>query len=266
MAKVILGQYYKADSLIHKLDPRVKLFGVFVYLILLFASNSVLTLGLCASFLVVCIVLSELPVSRLLKSVKGILYIMFISAFFVLFFTKGEIIWEWGIFTLSKEGINQAIKVCIRFLFIVISSGILTLTTTPNDLTDGMEKAFAPLNKLHFPVHDVAMIMSIAMRFVPILLDETDKIKKAQIARGADFDEGNIIERMRGMIPLIVPLVVSAMSRAVDLATAMESRCYRGGEGRTKFKPLVYKKVDYVAYAVIAMFILGVVLLRIFGF
>jgi len=252
---IMLGQYYQTESLIHRLDPRVKLFGTTILLISVFMIDSVVSLALVAAFLLATVLLTRVPVKRILKGLKGILFLLCISMLFTLLFTRGEAVFEWGIITVTKEGIRQAIRVFFCLSFVVMGSSILTLTTTPNDLTDGMEKAFGPLKKIKVPVHDIAMMISIAFRFIPILMEETDKIIVAQKARGAEFDEGGLLTKAKAMIPVIVPLIVSSINRALELATAMESRCYRGGEGRTKMKPLKYKRRDYVAYGVCLVFL-----------
>lgn len=261
---VTIGQYYQASSVIHRLDPRVKLFATLIFLITVFMTKSPIGFIIVTGFLTVAMVLSRVPLKYMLKGLKGIIVLLFISVLFTLFFTDGNVLWRFGIIKISEEGIKQSIIVFIRLLYIVVGSSIMTLTTTPNDLTDGMEKAFSPLKKIKVPVHDIAMMMSIAFRFIPILMEEADKIMKAQIARGADFNEGNIIKKAKGLIPLIVPLIVSAMNRAIELATAMESRCYHGGDGRTKMKPLVYKKTDMAAYAVCFVYLIMVIILKIF--
>ena len=184
---------------------------------------------------------------------------------FNLFLTPGEVIGRWWIFKVTREGIVQAVRMGIRLTYLVIGSSLMTLTTTPNKLTDAMESLFSPLKVFHAPVHEIAMMMSIALRFIPILMEETDKIMKAQIARGADFESGNFINRIRNMVPLLVPLFISAFRRANDLALAMEARCYHGGEGRTQMKPLHYEGRDYIAYILLAAFLAACIVLHIFG-
>lgn len=194
---------------------------------------------------------------------KAILFILLITVAFNLFLTPGEpVLTVWKL-RITKEGIGVAISMALRLSFLIIGSSVMTLTTTPNNLTDGLEKMLGPLKVIKVPVHEVAMMMSIALRFIPILLEETDKIMKAQIARGADFESGNIFKRAKALVPLLVPLFISAFRRANDLAMAMEARCYRGGDGRTKMKPLVYKKIDFIAYLVILVYLVGKVLLGV---
>lgn len=260
MRDITIGQYYQTESVIHKLDPRVKLFWTLMYIIGLFVAGNLAGYIISTTFLVVAIVLSRVPFKRLLGGLKSIMFVLIFSGMFTLFFTTGEhVIGEWWIFTLSVEGIFKAGEMVYRLMLLLVGSSIMTLTTTPTDIADGLEKAFSPLNYIKVPVHEISMMISIAFRFIPILMEETDKIMKAQKARGADFETGGIIKKAKGMIPLLVPLLISAIKRAMDLANAMEARCYRGGEGRTKMKPLKYKRADYVAYAVI--FVVFVVLI-----
>ena len=200
----------------------------------------------------VCMVkISKVPFRYMVKGMKSIVFLLLIAVFFNLFLTPGEPLFSFWKLTVTKEGVRLAAMMAIRLVFLIIGSSLMTLTTTPNNLTDGMEKLMSPLKRLHVPVHEVAMMMSIALRFIPILLEETDKIMKAQIARGADFESGNLIKKAKSLVPLLVPLFISAFRRANDLAMAMEARCYRGGEHRTKMKPLIYHKRDRLAYVVL---------------
>lgn len=190
---------------------------------------------------------------------------MVITMFFNMIFTPGETIFSFWIITITKEGVQMAVKISIRLVFLIIGASLMTLTTTPNQLTDGLERLLRPLNKLHVPVHDIAMMMSIALRFIPILLEETDKIMKAQIARGADFENGNLIQKVKNMVPLLVPLFISAFRRANDLAMAMEARCYHGGDQRTQMKPLHYEKRDHVTYMILALYLAVAIGFRVAG-
>ena len=252
MRDITIGQFYQADSIIHKLDPRVKLFWTLMYIIGLFVAGNVVGYTISTVFLVTVIVLSKIPFKRVLGGLKSIAFVLIFSGIFTLLFTGGEnVIGEWWIFTISVEGIIKALEMVFRLLLLLVGSSIMTLTTAPTDIADGLEKAFSPLRYIKVPVHEIAMMISIAFRFIPILVEETYKIMKAQKARGADFETGGIIKKAKGMIPLLVPLLISAIKRAMDLANAMEARCYRGGEGRTKMKPLQYKKADGVSYIVI---------------
>ncbi|MCU6698072.1 energy-coupling factor transporter transmembrane component T family protein [Laedolimicola ammoniilytica] len=261
---ITLGQYYPADSILHKLDPRVKLVTTIVFLIALFVADDWVGYLVATVFLVAVIKLSKVPFHFMVKGLKAIFFILLITMFFNLFLTPGDVvlvqIWKLKI---TDKGLHTAIFMAIRLIYLILGSSVMTLTTTPNDLTDGLEKLMSPLKKLHVPVHEVAMMMSIALRFIPILLEETDKIMKAQIARGADFENGNLIQKAKNLVPLLVPLFISAFRRANDLAMAMEARCYRGGEGRTKMKPLVYAKRDYYAYGVVALFMAAIIAVRV---
>lgn len=254
---ITIGQYYQAESVIHKLDPRVKLGGTLLYMISLFLFKNFLGYLAAALFLGMVIKLSKVPFTFMVKGMKAILLLLMISVVFNLFLTPGTpLVTIWKL-TITLEGVRTAVFLAIRLTFLIIGSSVMTLTTTPNNLTDGMEKMLGFLKVFKVPVHEVAMMMSIALRFIPILLEETDKIMKAQIARGADFESGNLIKRAKALVPLLVPLFISAFRRANDLAMAMEARCYRGGAGRTKMKPLVYKKRDFLAYLFLAVYLVG---------
>ena len=256
---ITIGQYYPAKSVLHRLDPRVKLVSTLLYLISLFLFKSIPGYIVATVFLVAVIRLSKVPFSYIVKGLKPIVMLLMITVLFNLFLTRdGEVLFHAWIFTISEGGLRTAVYMAIRLIYLIIGSSLMTFTTTPNELTDGIEKLLHPLNKIRVPVHEVAMMMSIALRFIPILLEETDKIMKAQIARGADLESGNIIQRAKNMIPILVPLFVSAFRRANDLAMAMEARCYRGGEGRTKMKPLKYQSRDHMAYIVVVAYVVAV--------
>ena len=261
---ITLGQYYQTESVIHKMDPRVKLGGTLLFIISLFFFKNYAGYVIAALFLGMVIRLSKVPFKFMVKGMKTIVMLMMITVVFNLFLTQGTplvTIWKLNI---TQEGPKMAISMAVRLTLLIIGSSVMTLTTTPNNLTDGMEKMMGPLKVFKVPVHEVAMMMSIALRFIPILLEETDKIMKAQIARGADFESGNIFKRAKAMVPLLVPLFISAFRRANDLAMAMEARCYRGGEGRTKMKPLVYHKRDYIAYGcIVAYMVVSIVVGRL---
>lgn len=261
---ITLGQYYPADSVLHKLDPRVKLVATITFLVALFLINNWVGYVVATLFLVSMIKLSKVPFKFMVRGLKAVIMILMITVVFNLFLTPGErvLVQIWKL-KITDTGLRTAVFMAIRLIYLIIGSSIMTLTTTPNDLTDGLESLMGPLKKLHVPVHEVAMMMSIALRFIPILLEETDKIMKAQIARGADFESGNIIQKAKNMVPLLVPLFISAFRRANDLAMAMEARCYHGGEGRTKMKPLVYARRDYMAYGVVLVFLAAIILVRI---
>ncbi len=254
---ITLGQYYPADSVLHRLDPRVKLVGTIVFIISLFAFGSVKSYILATAFLVLVIALSKVPFSFMTRGLKAIIMLMMITVLFNLFLTPGEPLVSFWKMTITKQGLKTGAYMAIRLIYLVLGSSVMTLTTTPNDLTDGMEKGLGFLKKVRVPVHEIAMMMSIALRFIPIIMEETDKIMKAQKARGADFESGNILERAKSLIPILVPLFISAFRRANDLAMAMEARGYHGGEGRTKMRPLQYHRCDGAAYLVLALYLAG---------
>lgn len=265
LREITIGQYYQTDSWIHRLDPRVKLFATIVYIIALFSFRGIAGFVWITLFLAGCIRLSRVPFSFMIKGLKTILVLMMITGLFNLFLTPGEVVyWKFGILKLTNEGIKNTVLMLIRLSYLILGTSILTLTTTPNQLTDGLEKSLSILKHVHVPVHEIAMMMSIALRFIPILVEETNKIMKAQTARGADFESGNLIQRVTNMVPLLVPLFVSAFRRADDLAMAMEARCYHGGEGRTKMKPLHYRREDRIAYVALFGFLVSVFLFRRF--
>ena len=252
---ITIGQYYPADSILHRLDPRVKFIGTFLFLISLFVADSFWGYVLATCFLAGIILLSKVPVKFMLKGLKPLFIILIITVLFNLFLIPGQELWSFGFLTVTVEGVKQAVKIGVRLIYLVIGSSVMTLTTTPNQLTDGLERILRPLNKIKVPVHEMSMMMSIALRFIPILMEETDKIMKAQIARGADFESGNLIQKAKSLVPLLVPLFISAFRRADDLAMAMEARCYHGGDNRTQMKPLVYQTRDYWAYAIALLYL-----------
>jgi len=253
---ITIGQYYPAKSILHRLDPRTKLVATLLYLISLFLFDGFAGYIVATVFLVSIIRLSKVPFKFIVKGLKPIIMLLMITVLFNLFLTRtGDVLFSFWIFTVTSGGLHTAVFMAMRLIYLILGSSLMTFTTTPNELTDGIEKLLGPLRKIHVPVHEIAMMMSIALRFIPILLEETDKIMKAQIARGADFESGNIIQRAKSMIPILVPLFVSAFRRANDLAMAMEARCYNGGEGRTKMKPLHYEQRDYIAYVVVIVYV-----------
>lgn len=259
---ITLGQYYPVDSVLHRMDPRTKLFGTMVFIISLFIANSISAYLVATLFLCVAIKVSRVPFKFMVRGLKAIIFLLLISVSFNLFLTQGEVLFQLGFLRITKEGVRIAGFMGIRLIYLVVGSSIMTLTTTPNELTDGLEKSLGFMKKVGAPIHEVSMMMSIALRFIPILVEETDKIMKAQMARGADFESGNLIQRAKNMIPLLVPLFISAFRRATDLAMAMEARCYRGGEGRTKMKPLHYAKRDAVTYLVYVLYLAAIVGIR----
>ncbi len=262
---ITLGQYYPAGSILHKLDPRVKLVGTMIFLIAVFSYRGIPGLVCITVCLAALIKLSKVPFSYMVKGLRAIVVLLALTCVFNLFLTPGEVVFSFWKITITKEGINLSFRMVLRLIYLILGTSLMTLTTTPNQLTDGLEQGLKPLNRIHVPVHELAMMMSIALRFIPILIEETDKIMKAQTARGANFDEGGLIKKAKSMVPLLVPLFISAFRRANDLALAMEARCYHGGEGRTKLHPLRYQTRDYVAYVLMLVFLAGVVALRFFS-
>ena len=262
---ITIGQYYPADSVIHKLDPRTKLVGTIGFIVSVFLFHTFVGYAVATIFLAGMILLSKVPVKFIFKGLKTIFMLLLITIFFNMILTPGEVVWKLGFIKITKEGLVLAGTMAIRLVYLVIGSSLMTLTTTPNQLTDGLEKSLRPLNKIHVPVHEIAMMMSIALRFIPILLEETDKIMKAQIARGADFENGNLIQKVKNMVPLLVPLFISAFRRANDLAMAMEARCYHGGDNRTQMKPLKYKKRDHIAYLILFAYLAVAIGFRVAG-
>ena len=254
---ITLGQYYQTESVIHRLDPRVKLAGTLLFIISLFFFRNFIGYLVAALFLALVIGLSHVPFRFMVKGMRAVVFLLLITVVFNLFLTPGEALVSIWKLTITKEGLATAVTMAVRLTMLIIGSSIMTLTTTPNNLTDGLEKGLRPLKLFKVPVHEVAMMMSIALRFIPILLEETDKIMKAQIARGADFESGNLIRRAKALVPLLVPLFISAFRSANDLAMAMEARCYRGGDGRTKMKPLIYKRRDGIAYICILVYLVA---------
>lgn len=261
---ITIGQYYPAKSCIHRLDPRVKIVCTLLFLISLFVQNSVLGYGMATLYLAFVIKASRVPLKFIVKGLKAIVVLLLFTVCMQLFLTKGgrELFHFW-IFHITENGLRIAVFMAVRLIYLIMGSSIMTFTTTPNGLTDGIESLLRPLNRFRVPVHEVAMMMSIALRFIPLLLEETDKIMKAQIARGADFESGNLIKKAKAMVPLLVPLFISAFRRANDLAMAMEARCYRGGEHRTKMKPLRYRAADRAAYCVLFLYFAGCVAIRV---
>lgn len=260
---ITIGQYYPSNSILHKIDPRTKIMGTILFIISLFIGNSVYVYAIATFFLAMLIKVSKVPLKFILKGLKPVFVILIFSIAINMFFTAGEPLITLGFLTITKEGVRQAVFMAIRLVYLIIGSSLMTFTTTPTALTDGLERIFAFLRVFKVPVHEVAMMMSIALRFIPILTEELDKIMKAQAARGADFNRGSLMDKMKALIPIMVPLFVSAIRRSNDLAMAMEARCYRGGTGRTKMKPLVYKQEDFIGYAVLAVYFVGIVAIRI---
>ncbi|HCO28838.1 MAG TPA: transporter [Lachnospiraceae bacterium] len=260
---ITIGQYYPSHSVLHRLDPRTKIMGTVFFIISLFIGNSILTYGVATLFLAIMIKISKVPLKFILKGLKPIIILLLFSVIINMLFTPGEAIVSIGFLHITKEGIRLAVFLAIRLVYLVIGSSLMTFTTTPTALTDGLERLFQFLKVVKVPVHEVAMMMAIALRFIPILTEELDKIMKAQAARGADFNRGTLKEKVHGLIPIMVPLFIAAIRRSNDLAMAMEARCYHGGEGRTRMKPLVYEKRDYISYLIVLAYFIGIIVLRI---
>lgn len=261
---ITIGQYYPTESTIHKMDPRFKILSSFAFIIALFLVDDFTQYIPVVSFLFLSIYVSRIPTSFIVKGLKPIIVIMIFAFGINMFFTKGEPLLTIWILTITKEGLRQAFFMVSRLMLLIMGTSLLTLTTIPIELTDGIENLLKPFAKLGFPAHELAMMMTIALRFIPTLLKETDKIMKAQMARGADFESGNIVKRAKSLIPLLVPLFVSAFRRADELAMAMESRCYRGGEGRTRLKLLRYTKLDIIGTMFTLFLFASIILMRIY--
>ena len=262
---VTLGQYFPGDTPIHRLDPRTKLLLVIVYIVALFVAKWFVSYALVAIFLAAVIAISRIRLKVVLKNLKPLLFIILLTAFLNLFYGQGEPIAQFWIFKITKSGLENAIFMVLRISMLVAGTFMLTYTTSPIALTDALESLLSPLKKLHAPVHELSMMMCIALRFIPTLIEETDKIMAAQKARGADFESGNLLRRAKALVPILVPLFISAFRRADELATAMECRCYHGGEGRTKLSELQYHRCDFAAFAVGALLLAAMFVLRHFG-
>ena len=263
---ITLGQYFPGNTVAHKLDPRTKILLVVLYIVALFCAKSLLTYGLMALCLAVCVRISRVGVKQLVRGLKPVLVIIIFTGILNLFFTPGDrYIFEWGFLHVSDTGLRSAVFMVLRIMLLIMGTFLMTYTTSPISLTDGLERLLNGLKKLHVPVHELAMMMSIALRFIPPLIEETDKIMSAQKARGADFESGNLIQKAKALIPILVPLFISAFRRADELATAMECRCYHGGEGRTKLHVLKYQRRDYIALTAGVLVVAAVLVLRQFG-
>lgn len=256
---ITIGQHFPGDSFVHRLDPRVKILLTLLYIINLFIIKNFYGYAVIIGFTFIVIFISKVPLKFIIKGLKPILWIILFTAVLNLFLTPGNIIYTLGPLKITSEGIYRAVFMVLRLTFLIIGTSILTLTTSPIVLTDGIEKLLSPFKRIGLPAHEIAMMMTIALRFIPTLIEETDKIMKAQMARGADFYTGSILKRAKSLIPILVPLFVSSFRRAEDLATAMESRCYRGGEGRTRLKKLYISKNDILAsFLMIVLFVASI--------
>ena len=261
---ITLGQYYASDSPIHRLDPRTKIIAVFVFIVELFLVKSFAGFAVCALIIGIAVVISGVPLSFIMRGLKPILFILLFTFVLNIFMIDGRVIWSWKFLHITVEGIYRACFMGLRLILLIIGSSLLTLTTKPIELTDGLEKLMWPLTFIKVPAHEIAMMMSIALRFIPTLLQETDKIMKAQQARGADFESGNILQRAKALIPILVPLFISAFHIASDLAMAMEARCYRGGKGRTRMNAIHFDGGDVVAAIYMVVSVAAVLLVNKF--
>ena len=263
---ITLGQFFPGNSVIHRLDPRTKLIMLVVYIVALFSAASWISYGVCFAFLAVCITISTIPLKSILKGMKPLIMILVFTGLLNLFFTAGEtVLVKFWVITITLEGVVRAIFMTVRILMLITCTFLLTYTTSPIALTDGLEALMSPLKVIKVPVHELSMMMCIALRFIPTLIEETDKIMCAQKARGADFESGNLMERVKALVPILVPLFISAFRRADELATAMECRCYHGGEGRTKMKLLRYTQWDLKAFGIGVLLLAAVFTLVSFG-
>ena len=263
---ITLGQYFPGNSFIHRLDPRTKLIALVVYIVALFMAVNWVSYALMAAFLLLCIKISTIPGKSFIRGMKPLMMILIFTGVLNLFFTTdGTVLVDFWFVTITTAGLQRAIFMVVRILLLICGTFLLTYTTSPISLTDGLEALMNPLKKIKVPVHELSMMMCIALRFIPTLIEETDKIMSAQKARGADFESGTLMEKAKAMIPILVPLFISAFRRADELATAMECRCYQGGEGRTKMKLLRYSRLDFRAFLVAAALLAAIVVLRALG-
>lgn len=260
---ITLGQFFPGNSVIHKIDPRVKILLIIAYIVFLFVANNFVSLGFMVLVTVAIVLLTKIPVKMYFKGLKAIMFIILFTSVLNMFYGSGEPIWQWGFLKITLNGISNAVFISIRIVALIFISCVLTYTTSPTDLTDALERLMKPLTVFHIKVHEIAMMMNIALRFVPTLLEETDKIMNAQKARGANMDSGGLIKRVKAMMPVLVPLLVSSFNRAYELAVAMECRCYRGGAGRTRMKVLKAETKDAVAVAVSVFVLAGVIVCNV---
>ena len=263
---ITLGQFFPGNSVIHRLDPRTKLIFLVIYIVTLFVAANWISYGVVFGFLIFVIAVSHIPVRSIVRSMKPLVFILVFTGILNVFFAAGEtVLVSFWIITITLEGIIRAVFMMLRILMLITGTFLLTYTTSPIALTDGLESLLSPLKKIRLPVHELSMMMCIALRFIPTLIEETDKIMSAQKARGADFENGNLLQRVKALVPILVPLFISAFRRAEELATAMECRCYQGGDGRTKMKILRYHRVDMLAFLAGALLLAAVITLHSFG-
>ena len=266
LSDITLGQYFPGESFIHRLDPRSKILMIVAYIAAIFIIDNFTGYLMLGVFLTVCIVNTKIPVKFMIKGLKPVMFFIFLTGFFNLFLTTtGDEYWSWKFLTVTDEGVRNALFMILRLFFLIMGTSLLTLTTSPIMLTDGIERLLSPFGKIGVPHHEIAMMMSIALRFIPTLIEETDKIIKAQTARGADFESGNLLSRIKAMIPILIPLFVGAFRRADELATAMECRCYKGGKGRTRLNVLKLGIIDFVGWIVVLVLLAGIVLANFYG-
>lgn len=262
LKNITIGQYFPGKTVIHNLDPRIKIAITLLFIISLFFIDSFIPYLFVTAFVLISILLSKVPLKFILKGLKPLLIIILITFFINALLTPGEVLYKLGPIKITIEGLRQATFMALRLIFLIMGTSLLTLTTSPISLTDGIEKLLNPFRKIGLPAHELAMMMTIALRFIPTLLEETDKIMKAQMARGADFESGNIMNRAKSLVPLLVPLFISAFRRADELAMAMEARCYRGGENRTRMKILTLELRDFLAMSISILLLVIIIVFR----
>ena len=263
---ITLGQYFPGNTVAHRLDPRTKILLVLFYIVALFCAQGIMTYALLALCLAICVRISHVGIRQLVRGLKPVLFIMIFTGVLNLFFTPGgRTLAEWGVIRISEQGLHNAVFMVLRIMLLIMGTFLMTYTTSPISLTDGLERLLNWMKRFHVPVHELAMMMSIALRFIPTLIEETDKIMSAQKARGADFESGNLIQKAKALIPILVPLFISAFRRADELATAMECRCYHGGEGRTRLHVLRYEGRDITALCLGGAIMVGVIVMSRFG-
>lgn len=253
LQNITIGQYFPGTSFLHKMDPRAKIVGTTLFIVAIFLANTAIAYGLVAAFTLLCMGISRLPLRLLWTSIKPLWIIIVFTMGIHVFTTPGTVVWEYSWIHITYEGLSMGFQMGARLVFLILFSSLLTYTTSPIRLTDGIEHLLTPFKRIGVPAHELAMMMTIALRFIPTLLDETDRIMKAQSARGADFVTGSIVQRAKNMVPLLVPLFISAFRRADELATAMEARCYRGGVNRTRMKELSITSYDYIGVGVVVV-------------
>lgn len=265
MKDLTIGQYFPGDSVIHRLDPRTKITLSFMYIMVLFFVKTFSAYAMALVYLYVVMKIANIPFSMLFKGIKSLIFIIVLTLALNIFMIEGETLFTIFGLTASKEGLRYAIFMALRLILMVMGSGVMTLTTSPIRLTDGLEKIMKPLELIKVPAHEISMMMTIALRFIPTLMEETQKIIKAQKARGANFEEGSIVKRAKALVPILIPLFISSFRRADELANAMEARLYRGGNNRTKLNPLKYQKRDYLAYTIVILYFAGMIALNYTG-